>query len=110
MKHKQTNKFFAAKILKKIEILKSKQIDHVQNESLILSMLHHPFIIQLEGFCQDARYLYFIMEFVPGGELLSYLRSVSRLESYHSSLYAAQIVLIFEHLHDKNIIFRDLKP
>lgn len=45
VKHKQTNKFFAAKILKKIEILKSKQIDHVQNESLILSMLHHPFIV-----------------------------------------------------------------
>ena len=40
--------------------------------------------IHLEGFCQDARYLYFIMEFVPGGELLSYLRSVSRLESYHA--------------------------
>jgi serine/threonine protein kinase len=41
--------------------------------------------IQLEGFCQDARYLYFIMEFVPGGELLSYLRNVSRLEPYHAS-------------------------
>jgi serine/threonine protein kinase len=45
VKHKQTNKFFAAKILKKIEILKSKQIDHVQNESQILSELGHPFIV-----------------------------------------------------------------
>ena len=47
MKHKQTGKFFAAKILKKIEILKSKQIDHVQNESQILNLLHHPFIVTL---------------------------------------------------------------
>ena len=38
----------------------------------------------MEGFCQDARYLYFVMEFVPGGELLSYLRSVARLESYQA--------------------------
>ncbi len=45
VKHKQTGKFFAAKILKKIEILKSKQIDHVQNESQILNTLHHPFIV-----------------------------------------------------------------
>jgi len=47
VKNKQTGKFFAAKILKKIEILKSKQIDHVQNESQILNMLHHPFIVML---------------------------------------------------------------
>ena len=45
MKHRQTNKFFAAKILKKNEILKSKQIDHVQNESQILSNVNHPFIV-----------------------------------------------------------------
>lgn len=110
VKNKQTGKYYAAKILKKIEILKSKQIDHVQNESQILNIIHHPFIIQLEGFTQDARYLYFIMDYVPGGELLSYLRSVTRIEPPQAVLYAAQIILTFEHLHDKNIIFRDLKP
>lgn len=47
VKHRQTNKFYAAKILKKIEILKSKQIDHVQNESQILTMLNHPFIVEV---------------------------------------------------------------
>ncbi len=67
MKHKQSGKFFAAKILKKIEILKSKQIDHVQNESFILSSLNHPFIVQMEGFAQDPRYLYIILEYIPGG-------------------------------------------
>ena len=45
-KQKQSGKFFAAKILKKMEILKSKQIDHVQNESQILNMLHHPFVVR----------------------------------------------------------------
>lgn len=45
VKNKQTGKYYAAKILKKIEILKSKQIDHVQNESQILNVIHHPFIV-----------------------------------------------------------------
>lgn len=45
VRQKQTGKFFAAKILKKMEILKSKQIDHVQNESQILNLLHHPFVV-----------------------------------------------------------------
>ena len=45
VKNKQTGKYYAAKILKKIEILKSKQIDHVQNESQILNIIHHPFIV-----------------------------------------------------------------
>lgn len=53
VKHRQSGKFFAAKILKKIEILKSKQIDHVQNETQILSMLHHPFIVVI-GRCRSS--------------------------------------------------------
>lgn len=47
VRQKQTNRYFAAKILKKIEVLKSKQIDHVQNESQILSTLKHPFIVPI---------------------------------------------------------------
>jgi protein kinase A len=55
VKQKQTGKFYAAKILKKIEILKSKQIDHVQNESQILNMLHHPFVVHPPTFRFSSR-------------------------------------------------------
>ena len=50
------------------------------------------------------------MEFVSGGELFTYLRTVGRLESFHACIYAATVTLIFDHLHTKNIIYRDLKP
>lgn len=78
----------------------------------------------MDGFCQDDRYLYLILEYVSGGELFTYLRSVGRLESPHAwflslfyclfthfsnanpSFYAAQVTLMFEHLHSKNIIYR----
>jgi serine/threonine protein kinase len=47
---------------------------------------------------------------VPGGELFTYLRNVGQLESGHARFYAAQVALMFEYLHSKNIVYRDLKP
>ena len=64
-----------------------------------------------------------VLEYVAGGELFTYLRSVGRLESPHAAynypsnkeikfirFYSAQVASIFEYLHSKNIIYRDLKP
>ena len=63
------------KILKKFEIMKQKQIDHVYSEYNILSILNHPFIVKLEGLnFDDHRYLYFILEYIQGGELFTLLR------------------------------------
>jgi len=50
-KNKMTNKWVALKILKKAEIIRLKQVDHVINENTILSNLDHPFIVGMEGFC-----------------------------------------------------------
>jgi len=109
-RHKASNKFYALKMLKKAEIIRLKQVDHVLSENNILAAIHHPFIVNMEGFTQDDRYIYLILEFIPGGELFTYLRSVGRLENNHAAFYAAQITLIFEYLHSKNIVYRDLKP
>eukprot|EP01017_Pseudomicrothorax_dubius_P046202 TRINITY_DN8106_c0_g1_i3.p1 TRINITY_DN8106_c0_g1~~TRINITY_DN8106_c0_g1_i3.p1 ORF type:complete len:281 (-),score=88.91 TRINITY_DN8106_c0_g1_i3:204-1046(-) len=98
------------KILKKAEIIRLKQVDHIMSEYKILGMINHPFIVNLEGFCQDDRYLYLVLEFISGGELFTYLRSVGRLDPPHAAFYGAQVASMFEYLHSKNIIYRDLKP
>lgn len=98
------------KIMKKIEILKSKQADHIANEIKILSMVNHPFVINFEGFAQDDKYLYLALELINGGELFTYLRGIGRFPVEQARLYIAQIVSIFEYLHSKDIIYRDLKP
>ena len=109
-KNKKTNEYVAMKIMKKVEILKSKQADHIANEIKILSMIDHPFVIKFDGFTQDEKYLYLALELINGGELFTYLRSVGRFPVDQARVYIAQIISIFEYLHSKNIIYRDLKP
>ena len=109
-KDKKTGEYVAMKIMKKIEILKSKQADHIANEIKILSMIQHPFVITFGGFTQDDRNLYLALELINGGELFTYLRGVGRFPVEQARLYISQIVCIFDYLHSKNIIYRDLKP
>ena len=78
VKHKLTGAFWAFKQLKKYDIIKSKQVDHLKNEVQILNSLTHPLIVKMAGITQDSKFLYIGMEFIPGGELFTYLRRVVR--------------------------------
>lgn len=64
--------------MKKFDIIRSKQGDHIMNEIKILAVIQHPFVISFEGFAQDERYLYLSLELINGGELFTYLRGVGR--------------------------------
>lgn len=95
-RNRKTGEYFAMKILKKADIIKLKQVDHVISENTILADIDHPFLViififhqifyqvGLKGFSQDARYLYFLMDYIPGGELFTYLRSEGKLEPDHA--------------------------
>ena len=54
--------------------------------------------------------LYFVMEFLPGGELFFHLRREKRFTEARTVFYAAEITMALECLHKHNIIYRDLKP
>jgi len=101
---------FALKILKKSEILRLKQVEHLRSEKDILLKVAHPFIVSLYATFQDTANLYMVMEFVPGGELFTQLRKCGRFVNETARFYAAEIVLAFAYLHERNIIYRDLKP
>lgn len=101
---------YAMKILKKTEILRLKQLAHVKNEIELLGELDHPFIVNMVSFFQDESRVYMILEYVPGGELFTYLRNEGRLQNDEANFYAAQIVLAFGYLHSRDVAYRDLKP
>lgn len=109
-REKSKQQYMAFKQLKKMEIIKSKQVDHVKNEVFILNSLDHPFLVKMYGMTQDPRYLYIAMEFVCGGELFTYLRKVVRFPKHLAGLYTMMVTMMFEYLHSKNVIYRDLKP
>ena len=100
----------ALKMLKKTEVIRLKQVEHVRSEKEILMSIDHPFIVTLVAAFQDERRLYMLMEYVNGGELFSYLRKQGRLSIEAARFYAAEILLAFAYLHEQNIVYRDLKP
>lgn len=93
-----------------LQIIRLKQVDHIKSEVKILSQISHPFIVNMLGFLADDKRLYMLFDYVPGGELFSHLRREGKFSEAASRLYAAEIVLAFEYLHNFNIVYRDLKP
>ncbi|KAF9578439.1 camp-dependent protein kinase catalytic subunit, partial [Lunasporangiospora selenospora] len=68
------SRFYAMKVLKKSEVVRLKQVEHTNNEKMILERVEHPFLINLWGTFQDVRNLYMVMDYVVGGELFTVLR------------------------------------
>ncbi|TDH68928.1 hypothetical protein CCR75_007700 [Bremia lactucae] len=108
--HKATNTYWAIKILKKADIVRLQQVEHMLSEKRILVSLDHPFIVNLAGTYQDPRYLYMVLEYVVGGEFFTHLRKAGRFNTNTAKFYAAQVVSIFEYMHQQDFIYRDLKP
>ena len=109
-KSKRTNELIAIKFLNKSKIIKSNQIAHIHNEFKILQALDHPAIISILGANQDEKYMYFSLEFIPGGELFNLLKVENKFSLEKAQFYAGQIVFVLDYLHSKNIIYRNLKP
>jgi tRNA A-37 threonylcarbamoyl transferase component Bud32 len=109
-KARATNEYFAIKIMRKTKVIKTRQENHIRWEKKILSSIRHPFIVNLEAAFQDRYHLYLTLELVQGGEFFNLLRKTNILKVPHARFFAAQIVLVFQFLHNYNIVYRDLKP
>ncbi|ELR04879.1 camp-dependent protein kinase catalytic subunit [Pseudogymnoascus destructans] len=107
---KHNQRYYAVKVLKKAQVVKMKQVEHTNDERLMLQEVKHPFLITLWGTFQDSKNIYMVMDFVEGGELFSLLRKSQRFPNPVAKFYAAEVTLALEYLHSKDIIYRDLKP
>jgi serine/threonine protein kinase len=98
------------KILKKELVIKRKQVNHTMTERSLLEKLNHPFIVKLFYAFQDKTKLYFITEFMQGGELFFHLHKEKQFNSEKTKFYTIEILLALEDIHNNNMIYRDLKP
>jgi CRP-like cAMP-binding protein len=110
VKDPKTNKTFALKAVNKAQIVQTGQQGHIMSEKRVMAQLEHPFLIRLYATYKDKDRLYFLLEPALGGELFSVLRARTFFDEDTARFYAASVVLAFEYMHSKNIIYRDLKP
>ena len=76
----------------------------------ILEKVKNPYIVGLHYAFQTETKLYFVIDFLNGGELFTYLRKDRQFSERRAKIYAAEIIDAIGCLHDKGIIYRDLKP
>ncbi|KAK2963228.1 putative RAC family serine/threonine-protein kinase like protein [Blattamonas nauphoetae] len=110
VRKKNTDNYYALKILRKSDIIEGDQVQHILTEKNVLQQINHPFIINLRFAFQTEKKLFLVMDFANGGDVFYHLKQEKRFSEDRCRLYAAEITLAFGALHEKNIIYRDLKP
>lgn len=107
---KDTGKIYAMKTLLKSEMYKKDQLAHVKAERDVLAGSDSPWVVSLYYSFQDSQYLYLIMEFLPGGDLMTMLIRWQIFTEDITRFYMAECVLAIEAIHKLGFIHRDIKP
>ncbi|CAD7927310.1 unnamed protein product [Amoebophrya sp. A25] len=109
--HKTTGECYAVKALSKGHIVKTKMQAGTMREKTILALCDSMFVVKLFATYKDDQYLYFVLEPAMGGELhATYHKMRFHGDGKKARYYAGTVVFCFEHLHERNILYRDLKP
>jgi len=105
-----TGKVYAMKSLQKAEMLRRDQLAHIRAERDVLAESTSPWVVQLFYSFQDPLYLYLIMEFLPGGDLMTMLMKYDVFSEDVTRFYLAECILAIEAVHNLGYIHRDIKP
>ncbi|XP_076041112.1 AKT serine/threonine protein kinase [Oratosquilla oratoria] len=108
-REKDTSTFYAIKILRKDVIIKRDEVEHTLTENRVLQTVDHPFLTSLKYSFQTPDRLCFVMEYVNGGELFFHLNLERVFPEERAKFYGAEICSALGYLHERNIIYRDLK-
>ena len=107
---KTTGEIFAMKKLKKSEMVRRGQVDHVKAERNLLAEVNSRTVVTLYYSFQDDQFLYLVMEYLPGGDVMTLLIRRDTLTEEETRFYLAQTITALETIHRHNFIHRDIKP
>ena len=111
VRKKDTGSYYGIKILKKSDFKGKNSVKNAYTEKEVLMKSRHPFVVKLRYSFQDKLCLYFVMDYVPGGDLSDHLKKFTKFSVKQAKFYASEVLSALEHLHnDLNTTYRDLKP
>lgn len=110
VEYKKTKKCYAMKVIKKSIVNDDEDIDWVQTEKHVFEQAtNHPFLVGLHSCFQTESRLFFVIEYLCGGDLMYHMQRKRRLPEDHARFYSAEISVALGFLHSRGIIYRDLK-
>lgn len=109
VRHKATRKVYAMKLLSKFEMIKRSDSAFFWEERDIMAFANSNWVVQLFYAFQDDRYLYMVMEYMPGGDLVNLMSNYDVPEKW-ARFYTAEVVLALDGIHSMGFIHRDVKP
>ncbi|KAL5040088.1 hypothetical protein RTP6_007150 [Batrachochytrium dendrobatidis] len=105
-----TKQKYALKYINKLQCIEKKQVYHMFDERMLLENLEHPFIVNLRFAFQDDENMFMVIDVALGGDLRYHLLRLGTFPEDTLRIYAAEVGLALEYLHNLRIMHRDLKP
>uniref|UniRef100_A0A8C9QL16 non-specific serine/threonine protein kinase n=1 Tax=Spermophilus dauricus TaxID=99837 RepID=A0A8C9QL16_SPEDA len=105
-----THALYAMKTLRKKDVLNRNQVAHVKAERDILAEADNEWVVKLYYSFQDKDSLYFVMDYIPGGDMMSLLIRMEVFPEHLARFYIAELTLAIESVHKMGFIHRDIKP
>ncbi|GLJ16543.1 hypothetical protein SUGI_0282970 [Cryptomeria japonica] len=106
----QTGEHFAIKVLNKERILKDKMVEQIKREICTMRLVRHPNIVQLGEVMASKTKIYFVLEYVTGGELFNKIAQQRKLKEDDARKYFQQLINAVDYCHSRGVYHRDLKP
>ncbi|XP_043661052.1 rho-associated protein kinase 1 isoform X3 [Drosophila teissieri] len=109
VRHKSSSQVYAMKRLSKFEMMKRPDSAFFWEERHIMAHANSEWIVQLHFAFQDAKYLYMVMDFMPGGDIVSLMGDYDIPEKW-AIFYTMEVVLALDTIHNMGFVHRDVKP
>lgn len=108
---KTSKQLYAIKVLKKEFIIENDEVESTKSEKrvfLIANKERHPFLLNLHACFQTETRVYFVMEYISGGDLMLHIQR-GQFGAKRAQFYAAEVCLALKYFHENGVIYRDLK-
>jgi len=107
---KDNNSVYAMKTMRKKDMIDKNQVEHIKAEREILSAADNPWLVRLLFSFQDDTYLYLVMEYCGGGDLMTILMREDILSEKDTRFYMSELAQAIHSVHELKFVHRDLKP